>query len=129
MLIIYLALAGALGALARWGFSGLCLRVLGQSFPFGTLGENLLGCFLIGVVMELAEQFATIPAEWRTVIAVGFIGTFTTFSTFEFETYRLVRRGDFIFAAINLAVNVVIGFMLVWLGTGVTAYYMRLRGR
>lgn len=122
MEILYLALAGAAGALARWSFSGWLLRLTGPSFPFGTLGENLIGCFLIGALMQVAEQTALLSAELRTVIAVGFIGTFTTFSTFEYETFRLVRRGELWTAGLNLFVNVMAGFLLVWAGMALTAW-------
>ena len=120
-------MAGALGALARWAFSGLCLRTFGSAFPFGTLGENLLGCFLLGMLMEVAEQSSFVSAQARTVLAVGFIGTFTTFSTFEFETFRMVRRGDWLSATANVAANVVIGFVLVVIGAGFAAQVLRWR--
>lgn len=121
MEIVYLALAGAAGAVARWGFSGGMVRLFGPAFPLGTLGENLIGCFLIGVVMQLAERTTLLSVEARTVIAVGFIGTFTTFSTFEYETLRLARHGEAWAAGLNLALNMVLGLALVWAGMALTA--------
>lgn len=125
MEVVYLALAGAAGALARWGFSGGMARLFGPAFPLGTLGENLIGCFLIGLLMQLAESTALFSAELRTVIAVGFIGTFTTFSTFEYETMRLARHGELWNAGLNLLLNIVLGLALVWAGMVLAAAAVR----
>ena len=124
MLILGIAAAGALGALARWGLGQLMLKWSGQ-FPFGTLSANLIGCFLLGLVMELAERAQWMTGELRVVIAVGFIGALTTFSTWEYETLRMARRGDLIFAAGNFLVNVVFGFALIWLGGRLIAQLLR----
>lgn len=127
MIALYIALAGALGALARWAFSRLMLAIWGPGFPLGTLGENLSGCFLLGLLMELAERGVLISSELRTVLAVGFIGTFTTFSTFEFETLRLARRGGLLLAGANFALNIVLGFALLSLGAHLGGWLLRLR--
>jgi CrcB protein len=116
MLILYVALAGALGALARWGLSVLFTRIYGPAFPWGTLAVNLIGCFLLGLLMTAAERRSWVDAQARVVLAVGFIGTFTTFSTFAYESYRIARAGEWLRLGANLALNVVLGFFLVWLG-------------
>lgn len=116
MLIWGIALAGGLGALARWGLGLLLVRLAGPRLPFGTLTANLIGCLLLGVALELADRAHWMSAEMRVVVVVGFIGTLTTFSTWEHETYRLARGGEMLLAAGNLAVNVVFGFFLLVAG-------------
>ncbi|HUX66571.1 MAG TPA: fluoride efflux transporter CrcB [Terriglobales bacterium] len=125
MLILGIALAGAVGALSRWGLAQLALRLGVTSIPYGTLSANLIGCLLLGVVMGLSERARWMGGELRVVITVGFIGTLTTFSTWEYETYRMARRGDVLLAAGNFAVNVVLGFSLLWLGGRLVALLWR----
>ncbi len=117
MLVLYIALAGALGALARWGLVLLLGRVAGLEFPWGTLAVNLIGCLLIGMLMEAVERTHLIDHEIRVVLAVGFIGTFTTFSTFAYESLQIARSGEWLRMGMNLTLNVVLGFFLVWLGS------------
>ena len=121
MLILGIALAGAVGALSRWGLAQLALRLGVTSIPYGTLSANLIGCFILGVVMGLSERAQWMGGELRVVVTVGFIGTLTTFSTWEYETYRMARRGDALLAAGNFAVNVVLGFLLLWAGGRIVA--------
>src|SRR6185437_14525638 len=101
-------IAGALGALCRWG-----IGQLRPGTPIGTLAVNLAGCFLLGLVMEYSERAQWMSHEWRAIITVGFIGTLTTFSTWSYETFHLARRGDMLLAASNFAVNVFFGFVLL----------------
>ncbi|MGN6594094.1 MAG: fluoride efflux transporter CrcB [Terriglobales bacterium] len=123
MLILGLAIAGALGALSRWGLGRLLLRW--PHFPYGTLAANLIGCFLLGLLMEVSERAAWMSGEMRVVISVGFIGALTTFSTWEYETFRMARRGDVLLAAGNFAVNVFFGFLLLWAGGRLIAGILR----
>jgi CrcB protein len=116
MTIVGIAVAGACGALARYGLSGLVHRWLGSGFPWGTLVINLLGCFLLGLLMELSRQTTWVPAELRTVVAIGFLGAFTTFSTFGFETFRAFETGDWSGAMFNVLANVLGGLLLVAAG-------------
>ena len=124
MLIIGIAIAGALGALARWGL-GLLMARWDPQLPFGTLTVNLLGCFLLGLVLGIAERASWMDGELRVVLTVGFIGTLTTFSTWQYETLRLARRGDVAWAAGNFAVNVVVGYALIWAGGWLAAQTWR----
>ena len=116
MQILLVAIAGALGALSRWGISALMPRLLAPTFPFGTLTANLAGCLILGALTEMAEQTHLVSGEMRTIIGVGFIGALTTFSTFEFETFRLARRGDMLVAGANFLANIVFGFVMIWAG-------------
>lgn len=125
LLIAAIAVAGALGTLARWGLGQLMLRWGATSLPYGTLAANLIGCFLLGLVMEAAARAQWMNGELRIVLSVGFIGALTTFSTWEFETFRLARRGDALLAAGNFAVNIVFGFLLLWAGARLLAVLWR----
>jgi CrcB protein len=90
----WIALGGALGAVARYGLGTLTVELLGAGFPWGTLAVNMVGCFLIGVVMTLMGTFDPATRElWRFALVVGFLGSFTTFSTFSYEGMMMLREG------------------------------------
>lgn len=114
--ILAIALAGALGSVCRFGVSGLAYRLLGQRFAYGTLAVNLLGCLLIGAILETALLTELIRPAWRMAVTVGFLGAFTTFSTFSYETLRYLEDGAWALASLNLAANLLIGIPLTWLG-------------
>lgn len=111
-----LALAGSLGTLARYGLSGAVYALLGRDFPWGTSAVNVLGCLLFGMVWTLADERMLISGEARTIILVGFMGAFTTFSSLIFETDQLLRASQWLYAALNLCGETVIGFAALWLG-------------
>ncbi len=94
MTLLGIAVAGALGALARFDLSGLVHRFAGPGFPAGTLVVNLLGCFLLGAMLEMTRQTGWISPGARTIVGVGFLGAFTTFSTFGVETFRAIESDD-----------------------------------
>jgi len=100
--LIYLALAGALGTLARYGLAGFVHRLNGVSFPWGTVTVNILGCFVAGFVWGLLENRWVLPPHLRTAVMVGFFGAFTTFSTFILETTELMRSSEWLLAMGNL---------------------------
>ncbi len=108
-------LGGGLGALSRYFISGWAYRLLGGRFPWGTLVVNLIGCFLIGALWELAQRAAITPAA-RMFVFMGALGGFTTFSTFGIETVNLLRDGEFATAALNVAVSNIAGIGLVIAG-------------
>jgi len=116
MTLAAMALAGAAGAVARYGVSLAALRWLGPGFPYGTLAVNLLGCFLLGAVTELTLEEGVLPPEWRTVVGTGFLGAFTTFSTFGVETVRALESGHWGVAAANVGLNVIAGVGLAAAG-------------
>jgi CrcB protein len=88
----------------------------GFLFPFGTFSVNLLGCFLIGLLAGLAEYRGLFTPELRALLLVGFLGGFTTFSTFGFESVQLIRDGEFMLAGLNVVGQVILGLVGVWLG-------------
>ena len=112
---------GFLGALARYGLSGLVHRQVPlTTFPYGTLLVNLLGCLLIGVVAGYAESRQLFGPEVRMFVLIGVLGGFTTFSTFGYETFAMLRDNDLLRAAANVGAHVILGLALVWLGYAIT---------
>jgi fluoride exporter len=115
--LIVIALGGAFGAVMRFLVSTGLYQWLGRGFPYGTLLVNVVGSFLIGLLSEsLILQRVTISLDYRSAILVGFIGAFTTFSTFSLETFYLLEQGQIGKAGLNIAVSVSSCLMAVWLG-------------
>lgn len=110
------ALGGAVGAVSRYAISGLTYRAVGGSFPFGTLAVNIVGCLLIGFLLETAAQTTWISDSLRLTLGIGFLGALTTFSTFGYETLALVKENQPGLALANIASNLVIGLLCVWIG-------------
>lgn len=115
-IVLLVAGFGALGCVARFYVSGWAYDLFGRGFPYGTFVVNILGAFLIGLVMEFGMRSALLPVSLRTGIAIGFLGGFTTFSTFSYETFRLLEEGNFFVAAINVLVSVIVCLFFTWLG-------------
>jgi CrcB protein len=112
---------GFIGAIFRYGLSGFVQRNAALStFPYGTLAVNLLGCLLIGIAVGLVETRQMFGPEFRLFALIGLLGGFTTYSTFGYETFALLRDADFLRAAANVTVHVVFGLALVWLGYALT---------
>ncbi len=109
--LVLIAASGAAGALARFGLGGLVARIYGGTFPAGTFAVNLVGCFLFGLIWPLAEERLLISSETRTIILVGFIGSFTTFSTLVFETGELLRDSEWALALVNMGGQILLGLV------------------
>lgn len=122
--IIYVALGGALGSASRY-LLGTWTQSISKSidFPYGTLIVNLIGCFIIGVVSQLAETRGVFTPEMRALVFIGILGGFTTFSSFGNDTVNLLRDGDAFNALANVGANVILGLLLVWFGR-VVAYWI-----
>lgn len=112
MKIALIALFGAIGTLARYGLQGVVQFRAGSNFPYGTLLVNLSGCFLLGLIGQLTLNRILIPSEWRLAIAVGFFGGFTTFSSFGWETAKMLEAGEWLRASTYVAASVFIGLLL-----------------
>ena len=102
MAVLLVALGGALGSVARYLVGGWISDRLGVSFPYGTLVINLTASFVIGFFLALAQERAGLSPYWRLFVAVGFVGGYSTFSTYEYEAVRLLQDGEMLFAAIYL---------------------------
>lgn len=111
--LILVACAGGAGALCRYGLAGVVQRLAGERFPAGTMAVNLLGCLLFGLVWGWLEQRAGFSPQTRVIVLTGFLGAFTTFSTFAFETAGLLQGGQILAAVANVAVQTVAGVLLV----------------
>jgi len=116
--ILLIALAGACGTLSRYWLSGLAYDLLGRDFPWGTWAVNILGCFLFGLVWILAEERGFLSAQARILILTGFMGAFTTFSTFIFESGGIMNDGQWLKLALNVGGQNIVGFAALYLGTG-----------
>ena len=110
-------LGGGFGSLARYAAGAAIMNRFGARFPLGTLLINVSGSFFIGFLMVLLTERLAPHPYWRLVLVVGFLGGYTTFSSFEYETYSLMREGGAWLALANVAGSVVFGFAAVWLGT------------
>jgi CrcB protein len=115
-ILLFIAVAGAAGAVGRYVLGGWTYRMLGESFPYGTLAVNILGCFLLGSVQQIGEQTNFFTQETRIAIAVGFLGALTTYSTFSYETIRLLEDGSWGPALSNVAAHLLLGLFAVWAG-------------
>jgi len=115
---------GFIGSSLRYAVTGW-VQTWSRSIdsPYGTLAVNLLGCFVIGFLSQLAETRGLFTAESRTLIFIGVIGGFTTFSAFGNETISLWREGENAFAFVNIAAHLVLGLGAVW-GSRVLAYQL-----
>ena len=107
---------GFAGSIARFWMSAYTGQRLGTRFPYGTFLVNLSGSFLIGLVMALLTSKTGLSPNWRYFVPVGFIGGYTTFSAFEYETLRAMQDGQFNVAILNVVLSVVAGFVMVWIG-------------
>src|SRR6185295_6901507 len=113
---IFIAVAGVVGTLVRYWLSGFVARQYGETFPWGTLIVNLIGSFLAGALYHLAEERLLISPALRTVILIGLIGGFTTFSSYGLQTFTLLRDGQIGLATLNVAASNVLGLLMVWMG-------------
>jgi len=114
--VLLVGLAGAAGAVSRYGVGLLAERWLGVQFAFGTLAVNILGSLALGFLLELERGTDLVSHPVRLVFAVGFLGAFTTFSTFGYETVRYFQSGATHLALLNISANLVFGLGAVWLG-------------
>lgn len=114
--LIAIALGGAVGSVARFLAANMVATQFGTRFPYGTLMVNLVGSFLIGLMYILIVEKFKMSAEIRGLVMVGFLGAFTTFSTFSLEILDMLKSGALIGAALYLLVSVIVGVANVWLG-------------
>jgi CrcB protein len=117
--ILIVGLGGFLGAVARYGVGHWVGQHLGRTFPWGTMAVNVSGTFLIGLVIGISAARHLENPLWRLFLAVGFLGAYTTFSTFEFETGELLKDGATLMAAANVGGSVMAGFLALRLGEAV----------
>ena len=123
---VIVAIGGALGSVFRYVI-GSWVQILSRSidFPFGTLAVNLVGCFAIGFLSQLAETRGAFTTETRLLVFIGILGGFTTFSSFANDSVNLMREGELLNALANVGANVIVGLSLVWLGRTISYWIWR----
>ena len=115
--LLMVGMGGFAGSICRYIVSDLSQRLFNDPFfPYGTLTVNVTGCLLIGLLGGLSETRHIFTPEIRALILIGFLGGFTTFSTFGYEIFTIARNGLFVAALTNLILHLVLGFTGVWLG-------------
>lgn len=119
-----IAIGGAIGAIARYQIAALIQARVPVGFPYGTFVVNISGCFIMGLATVLLTERLVVHPNWRFLIPIGFVGAYTTFSTFELETFRAVTEGAMAIALANVAFSFVVGYVALWAGfiTGRTLF-------
>ena len=114
--LVLIGLAGLAGTLCRYGLSGFVARRFGETFPTGTLLVNVSGCFVAGFLFYTLNERFLVNEVVRTALMIGFLGGFTTFSSFGVQTFTLLREGETFFGVMNVLLSNVIGIASVWVG-------------
>jgi len=117
MKYLLVGIGGGAGSLARYIAGGEIMSRFGGRFPLGTLVINVTGSFLIGLLMTLLTERLSPSPNWRPLLVVGFLGGYTTFSSFEWETFAAVRQGGVWLGLVNVVASVALGYAAVWLGS------------
>jgi CrcB protein len=113
---VMIALGGAVGAIARYQIAAMVQARIPAGFPWGTFVVNTSGCLVMGIAATLLTDRLVMNPNWRYLVPIGFIGAYTTFSTFEMETFRAVSEGAWLVGAANVVGSVVAGYVALWLG-------------
>jgi CrcB protein len=113
---LIVGIGGFIGAIVRYALAIWIGQTWGRSFPLGTFVINVSGSFLIGLLMTLFAERYTVDPAWRLLFVVGFLGAYTTFSTFEYETGKLIKDSEWLFASMNVILSVVLGFVALKVG-------------
>lgn len=118
--LLLIALGGAGGALCRYGLVNLINQFDHGKFPLGTLMVNVIGSFLIGILYVLIAERLSLHPDWRSILMVGFLGAFTTFSTFSLEAITLLENGQLMTAISYIASSVLICLLVAWMAIVLT---------
>ncbi len=113
---IIVGIGGFVGAIVRYALAVWIGQAWGRAFPLGTFVINVSGSFLIGLLMTLFTERYSFDPAWRLLFVVGFLGAYTTFSTFEYETGKLINDSEWLFAAMNVVLSVTAGFVALKFG-------------
>ncbi|MBE4205666.1 fluoride efflux transporter CrcB [Vibrio parahaemolyticus] len=112
----FIALGGAIGACSRYLVSEFCVLLFGRGFPYGTLTVNVVGSFIMGLLIAAFESEILATEPWRQVVGLGFLGALTTFSTFSMDNVLLMQQGAFFKMGLNILLNVVLSISAAWIG-------------
>lgn len=113
---LLIAVGGALGSVLRYWVSSTISSRAGTRFPFGTLAINFTACIIIGFTLTYFGRLANLPPAWRFLFPIGFIGAYSTFSTYEWETLSMLRSGAFFLAALYAVGSLILGLAATWCG-------------
>src|SRR5574337_1064846 len=115
--LLLIGLGSGIGGVFRYSLSTFIHKFVGRSFPLGTLAVNTLGCFLMGLLfIVILERFTNYSESLRAFLLLGFLGGFTTFSSFPIETFNMVEYGEFFYALLNMLFSLFLCLFLTWLG-------------
>jgi len=119
---IFIALGGSLGALARVWVGSAVAGKLGTRFPYGTFVINITACIIIGFSLEFLDHHVELNPAWRYLIPTGFVGAYSTFSTFEWETFTNLQIGSYLIAGLYIGLSIVLGLIGVWCGVRIARF-------
>ena len=119
MELLSIAAGGALGAVSRFCLGNLISRIIGSALPYGTFVINIVGCFFMGLIMTMIIERGMLSAAWRLLLCVGFLGGFTTFSSFGYETLMLLQEDKIVAALAYVGGSIILGLMSAALGVAV----------
>lgn len=122
-MILLVGAGGFVGSVARFLSGQLIVRYYPSSFPWGTFAVNIVGCFLIGMIYAFSEKGNLLSPEMRLLLATGFCGGFTTFSSFAYESIALMKDGELFYTFLYVAASIVIGFLAAYLGVFIVKSY------
>lgn len=127
MIVLLVALGGAVGAVARYSVGGWAQSLVGTTFPLGTMVVNVAGSFLLGLTISLTDHLA-LPAELRSLVAIGFLGAFTTFSTFSYEAVVLLSGGEWTRGALYVGGSLMLGIVGLLAGLALASILLQAKG-
>lgn len=119
MELLSIAAGGALGAVSRFCLGNFISRIIGRALPYGTFVINIVGCFFMGLIMTMIIERGMLSASWRLLLCVGFLGGFTTFSSFGYETLMLLQEEKIFAALAYVGGSIILGLMSAALGVAV----------
>lgn len=117
--VLIVMLGGGVGAATRYLIANWAAEIYGTDFPYGTLIVNVVGCFIIGVIMTLVTEKVIVNPYWRLLTVTGFLGGLTTFSSFSYETLRLLGDGYILYGFYNIFANLILSLLATWGGMAI----------
>ncbi|MCU0358534.1 MAG: fluoride efflux transporter CrcB [Cyclobacteriaceae bacterium] len=115
-LLLFIGLGGFIGTISRYLLQQVISKMLPVIFPFGTLAVNIAGCLLIGILYAFSDRWNVLTPEWRLFLTTGFCGGFTTFSTFSYEAFNLIREDQYLYFSLYTGISVVACIGATFLG-------------